>query len=110
MIGQLLPSQGEIGRQETPSDKHPPEGNGQLTRRERHMETKIPVTDTLLSAADLLVAAFGPNSKPSIRWLRNITKRRLVPHLRIGRLIRYDLSKVKEALAANCTINAKGQQ
>ena len=69
------------------------------------MNTQI---DPLLSAEELLPAIFGEKDKPSLRWLRSLTKCRTVPHLKIGRLVRYDPTAVREALKKNCEVKAKG--
>jgi hypothetical protein len=65
-------------------------------------------TDPLLSAEELLPIIFGEKNKPSLRWLRSLTKRRTVPHLKIGHLVRYDPTAVREALKKNCEVKAKG--
>lgn len=36
----------------------------------------------------------------SSRTVRNWTTRRIIPAIRVGRLVRYDISKVKKALEA----------
>ncbi len=34
-------------------------------------------------------------------------KRGTIPHLKIGRLVRFDIDAVRRALAENCTVQAK---
>ena len=74
------------------------------------MKNINPAPHILLDGDGLLSALFGPLNKPSIRWLRYQTKRRTIPHLRIGHFVRYDLAKVREALTQHCTVNARGSQ
>ena len=63
--------------------------------------------DSLLSADELLPAVFGKKDTPSLRWLRTMTKRRTIPHYKLGRLVRYDPAMVRAALAQNCLVTAK---
>jgi len=65
-------------------------------------------SSSLVSAQELLPAIFGDKDKPSLRWLRGITKQRLIPHLKVGRLVRYDPVQVRVALDRNCLVTARG--
>jgi hypothetical protein len=45
---------------------------------------------------------------PSQRTLRGLTRQGIIPHFRIGRLIRYDPRLVRAALERQCLVQAKG--
>lgn len=45
--------------------------------------------DKWVSAPRLLEIVWDASSRPSLQWLRKETKRRMMPHLRRGRLIFY---------------------
>lgn len=49
----------------------------------------------------------NPSCRPSLRWLR--TNQRLLPHVRIGRLIWFDPKLVKAQLDARAMSKVKGQ-
>lgn len=51
-------------------------------------------------------AVFGETS-PSERTLRSLTKRGVLPHFRIGKLVRYDPRLVRAALDLHCLVHAK---
>jgi hypothetical protein len=52
----------------------------------------------LVSGERLLELIFDEDSRPSVRWLHNQKKRRAIPYLKIGRLVRYDPDRVREAM------------
>jgi len=52
----------------------------------------------LVNAQELLELLFSENSRPSRRWLRNQMRRRAIPHVKIGRLVRFDPEAVRRAL------------
>jgi hypothetical protein len=52
----------------------------------------------LVSGNRLLEIIFDKDSRPSTRWLHNQKKRRAIPFLKVGRLVRYDPERVREAL------------
>lgn len=62
----------------------------------------------LITAEELLKHLFVESSRPSVRTVRNWQKQRLVPFVKLGRLIRFDLNQVRAALAKRCTVDAKG--
>ncbi len=76
---------------------------------------KIPKPDDeqtpagLLNADELLKAVF-PNvaSRPSLRWLRRMQAKGLIPHLRCGRLVFFDAAEVRRALDQSATMAADG--
>jgi hypothetical protein len=43
----------------------------------------------LVSGERLLELIFDEVSRPSVRWLHNQKKRRAIPYLKVGRLVRY---------------------
>ena len=49
----------------------------------------------------------NPVCRPSLRWLR--TNQRLLPHVRIGRLVWFDSKLVKAQLDARAMSKVKGQ-
>lgn len=57
------------------------------------------LTGKLVNAEQLLDQLFDPNCKPSLRWLRSQTKAKTIPYVRLGRLIFFDLTLVRSALA-----------
>lgn len=53
----------------------------------------------LLNAMDLLVEIWpNPSSRPSLRWLREQTAKRLLPYFKIGHKVFFDPTKVRQAL------------
>ena len=56
-------------------------------------------TGKLVSAEQLLDQLFDPDAKPSMRWLRSQTQAKAIPHIRIGRLVFFDVQMVRAALA-----------
>lgn len=61
----------------------------------------------MLSAPELLSELFAPESRPSLRWLRMQQKRRVIPSVRIGRLVFFDPDAVRRHLAENFTVEAR---
>lgn len=46
--------------------------------------------------------------RPSLRWLAEMRKRRLIPFRKIGgKMVRYDVGEVKAALDKNFTVQSK---
>jgi hypothetical protein len=52
----------------------------------------------LVNAPTLLDTIFSPESKPSLRWLREQQRNRAIPSVKIGRLIFFDPRAVAAAL------------
>src|SRR5688572_4569464 len=73
-------------------------------------EMKTFVTENLTLPSDSLVDvhAIGPalfgSTPPSQRTIRSLTKRGILPHFRIGRLVRYDVAMVRAALEKHCLV------
>lgn len=59
----------------------------------------VKLTGKLLNSQELLEALFSAGARPSLRWLRNQTKARAIPCVRVGHLVFYDLELVRLALA-----------
>jgi hypothetical protein len=58
------------------------------------------VKGKLVGAEQLLEQVFDADSRPSIRWLRQQTKAKAIPFVRIGHLIFFDVDMVRAALSA----------
>ncbi len=53
----------------------------------------------LLGAKALLLALWpDEGSRPTLRWLRSMTKRKLIPYLKIGRRVFFEAERVRAAL------------
>ena len=63
----------------------------------------LKITGKLVDAKQLLETLFTPDSRPSLRWLRDQTVNQTIPFVRIGRLIFFDVEVVREHLAAKMT-------
>jgi len=61
---------------------------------------ELVVSGKLVSAEQLLELLFDEKSRPSLRWLRGQTKAKVIPHIRIGHLVFFDLEMVRAALAS----------
>jgi hypothetical protein len=64
-------------------------------------------TAKLVNAQTLLEILFDERSRPSLRSLRTWTKSRVVPCVRVGGLVFYDVEQVRNALAKR-TVGARG--
>lgn len=58
----------------------------------------------LVDANALLDAIFSRESRPSMRWIREQTRNKAIPYIRVGRLVFFDPDQVREALAKNNTV------
>jgi hypothetical protein len=58
----------------------------------------------LVTGERLLELIFDEGSRPSVRWLHNQKKRRVIPYLKVGRLVRYDPDRVRETLNLRFTV------
>ena len=73
-------------------------------------ETIPPRTDStskLVDAHGLLAALFAPDSRPSLRWLRQMQAQRKIPYIKLGHLVRFDVEEVREALRNDCTVHSR---
>ena len=61
----------------------------------------------LVSGPRLLDLLFEEESRPSLRWLREQQKRRIVPYLKIGARVYFDPVQVRESLNKNNLIKPR---
>ena len=54
--------------------------------------------EPLINAEKLREVVFDPECRPSMRSIREWTRLRILPHVRIGRLIYFDPEEVRAAL------------
>ena len=92
--GKLAKHKLRMGHQETRE-------NGDTTRPESAMPTApapspLSELDQWVSAERLLEILWDEQSRPSLQWIRKETKRRMLPHVRRGRLIFYRPRSVME--------------
>jgi len=67
----------------------------------------VKLSGKLVNAEQLLEALFTPEARPSVRWLRNQTKARVIPFVRIGNLLFFDVELVRIALANRNLVRGK---
>jgi hypothetical protein len=66
-----------------------------------------PEAGNALVGAETLLETLFPveRDRPTLRWLAQMRKRRLIPFRKIGgRIIRYDVAEVRAALDRNFTV------
>lgn len=61
----------------------------------------------LVDAHGLLEALFDEQSRPSLRWVRQMQAQRKIPYIKLGRLVRFDIEDVREALSDTCTVRSR---
>jgi hypothetical protein len=61
----------------------------------------------LVDAKGLLDALFEADSRPSLRWLRQMQAQRKIPYIKLGHLVRFDVNEVREALAQRWTVRQR---
>ncbi len=61
----------------------------------------------LVDAHGLLAALFDDASRPSLRWVRTMQKRRVIPYIKVGHLVRFDLEKVRAAIDTRFTVQRR---
>jgi hypothetical protein len=65
-------------------------------------------TDHLVGKQALLELLFpNPQDRPTVRWLDIQCKKRVIPFIRLGRLIWFDVKQVRDAIAARATIQPR---
>ena len=52
-----------------------------------------------VDAKGLLQELFNPKARPTERWVRDMQRKRIIPFIKIGRLVRFDVDAVRKALA-----------
>jgi hypothetical protein len=63
----------------------------------------------LVNADRLLEILFEPESRPSMRWVRNQQKAKTIPFYKIGHLVYFDPAEVKESLRVNALPQTMGR-
>ena len=58
----------------------------------------------LVDAEGLLSSLFAESCRPSLRWLRTLQYQRVIPHVRLGRRVFFDLDAVRSVLAQRWTV------
>lgn len=61
----------------------------------------------LVDANGLLEALFDQQSRPSLRWVRQMQAQRKIPYIKLGRLVRFDVDDVREALSDTYTVRSR---
>jgi hypothetical protein len=65
------------------------------------------VAGKLVDAKGLLNALFDESCRPSLRWIRDQQRRRVIPFVRIGRLVFFDVSQVRARLFPSTPANTR---
>lgn len=69
-----------------------------------------PPSAGLVNGEDLLKVLWPlETSRPTLRWLRSMQERRLVPFKRVSRRIFFDPAEVRAVLDRNCSVEAIGK-
>jgi hypothetical protein len=63
--------------------------------------------DQYVDAEGLLKALFPPASRPTVRWLRSLQKRRAIPFIKLGHLVRFDVPQVRQAIQQKHTVRGR---
>jgi hypothetical protein len=61
----------------------------------------------LVDAHGLLDALFDDDSRPSLRWVREMQKRRILPYIKVGHLVRFDVDRVRTVLDERFTVQRR---
>ncbi|WP_269522598.1 hypothetical protein [Coraliomargarita parva] len=73
------------------------------------MNEIIPPASKLVDAKGLLVELFDERSRPTVRWVRQMQAQRVLPFIKIGRLVFFDVDECRHALAQRWTVRSKTQ-
>lgn len=71
------------------------------------MTTETPTQSQLVDAKGLLEALFDTQSRPSLRWLRQLQAQRKISFRKIGHLVFFDVDQVRAEIESNCTIHSR---
>ena len=71
------------------------------------MITETPSKPKLVRAEKLLELLFDEESRPSLRWLRQMQKQRKISYKKIGHLVRFDVEQVRAELEEDCTVHSR---
>jgi|GEM_PF-6741759 len=63
----------------------------------------------LVGGQQLLNQLFEQEARPSIRWLRQKTKERAIPYIRIGHLVFFDVDLVRSTLLSKNLVQGRHQ-
>jgi hypothetical protein len=64
--------------------------------------------EALVGAETLLEQLFPvKRDRPSVKWLKRQQSARVIPFLKIGHFVRYNVADVRAALARRCTVRAR---
>ena len=61
----------------------------------------------LVDAPKLLELIFPPECRPTVRWVRERQRKREIPFVRLGRLVFFDVERVRESLTNHPTNAAR---
>lgn len=61
-----------------------------------------------MDGTTLLVNLWEEQCRPSLRWLRDMQKRRIIPYFKVGHRVFFDAQRVREALEKRAEVRAKG--
>src|SRR5262245_48282953 len=61
----------------------------------------------LVDANGLLEELFEKKNRPSLRWVGDAKKNRLIPFVKMGHFVMFDVEKVREAIAQRFTIQPR---
>ena len=67
-----------------------------------------PAPTQLVDAKELLRILFTEDSRPSLRWLRGMQKKRLVPFEKVGRSVFFDPEQVRRYWAKRNAVMPRG--
>ena len=62
----------------------------------------------LISRDACMAAIFTPESRPCVRTWEVWKARRMIPYVKLGRLVYYNEAAVREALSTRFSVNVKG--
>lgn len=69
-----------------------------MSESKRGKDTVATPPKPLMNAKELLEKLFAPGSRPSVRWLRDQTKKGLIPFKKVSNLVFYDEDQVRAVL------------
>jgi hypothetical protein len=73
------------------------------SKRKKEMSEETQLVD----AEGLLVALFCEESRPTVRWVRDLQKKRVIPYVKLGHLVRFNVPKVRDAIERRHTIDRR---
>ncbi len=70
-------------------------------------EVNTEMEPKLVDAQGLLEALFDEDSRPSLRWVRQMQGQRRIPYVKMGNLVRFNVNAVRIAIEENCTVSQR---